>query len=986
MADFATLAVEFVSRGGDRLMAQLRSVGEGAERTERQVSSLSKAMTSLQRLLALGAMGAGLKVYLDMADKMQSLNTQIKLVTSSHQEFVQVQKELFSMSQNTASSLEATTQLYTRSARALQDYGYSQREVLKFTDTVNKAMAIGGANAQEQASAILQLSQALGSGALKGNDLSALKSSAPTLIKAIADGMGLSMAKFSDLASKGEITSQKIVEAFKKVEGQINEQFKQMPLTFSGAMQQMQNAVLNFISNFDQANGISGLFAQGIIFLAQNFEILAKALIYATTTYIAYNAVTLATNFSKANEGVGLLATSFRFLTTAIRNTTVAMLANPLGLLVVAIGTAAYAFDAFLSDMEFAASKTGATWGDVAKGVWDDFTSMMKKTADYVVEEWDKATNDIGFKWSDLTDVFVSVGNFILDSVKSLLNGIIGLFVGGYNAVVIIWDNFPAALEKAGVVALNALIDIVESGINKVINLIKAPFDLIDYVAKKFGGKLIDTSGWSAKLKDLKVQGSKQSQEVGQAISQAFASGFSKDYVGNAIDSVVDYLTEAGDRAKATRDAQNKPVSLDTKGKAKPMSSSDDKKGKKKKPKKEKKKKEAKPKDYLKEWQEYYNELERANADALARIALEEERTMREMLEKAKAAKVSFAEIEKAKTLIAERYAKERMQIAEKYAPELRFKRELKEMLNDIERLEEMGLLNKSQADLAEQKARWGIGEQRAKQAGEDVISPYDKFNEQFDPAQKVINEQKVKQAELQSYYDQSLISLEDFLKKKQQLEEQYKNKALLEELSAYSAGLESLGTSFGTMADLAAQSVGKQSGVYKALFATSKAFAIADSMLKLQQAVMQAMTDPSAITPAQKFANMAAVMSAGMNVVSQISSVGMAHSGIDNIPKEGTWLLDKGERVVDSRTNGDLKTFLQNQNKGQSNNNGKASVNVQIINNGNPVEAKVTSEERNGETQITVELIRQMRGIAKQEANQVIMDNFGRAGGAFAR
>ncbi|QMV29158.1 hypothetical protein AP1_0457 [Aeromonas phage AP1] len=62
-----------------------------------------------------------------------------------------------------------------------------------------------------------------------------------------------------------------------------------------------------------------------------------------------------------------------------------------------------------------------------------------------------------------------------------------------------------------------------------------------------------------------------------------------------------------------------------------------------------------------------------------------------------------------------------------------------------------------------------------------------------------------------------------------------------------------------------------------------------------------------------QKFANMAAVAAAGANLVQQVTSVGMAHDGIDNIPKEGTWLLDKGERVVDRRTNADLKDFLNN-------------------------------------------------------------------------
>lgn len=132
----------------------------------------------------------------------------------------------------------------------------------------------------------------------------------------------------------------------------------------------------------------------------------------------------------------------------------------------------------------------------------------------------------------------------------------------------------------------------------------------------------------------------------------------------------------------------------------------------------------------------------------------------------------------------------------------------------------------------------------------------------------------------------------------------------------------------------------------------------------------------------------MAAVASAGANVISTIQSVslgGMAHSGIDNVPKEGTWLLDKGERVVDSRTNQDLKTFLANANTGGASG-GKSTVNVKIINNGQPVEAKVHSEETaDGNLQLTVELMQTMDRIANERYRKNQMNDL-RKGGALAR
>lgn len=83
------------------------------------------------------------------------------------------------------------------------------------------------------------------------------------------------------------------------------------------------------------------------------------------------------------------------------------------------------------------------------------------------------------------------------------------------------------------------------------------------------------------------------------------------------------------------------------------------------------------------------------------------------------------------------------------------------------------------------------------------------------------------------------------------------------------------------------------------------------------------AWNDPTNVTTGQKIAAAALAVSQNMGNIANIKSTnvsGMAHDGIDNIPREGTWLLDKGERVVDQRTNGDLKDFLSAQKSGGGN------------------------------------------------------------------
>ncbi|OCG39056.1 hypothetical protein A9G29_09770 [Gilliamella sp. Fer2-1] len=156
-----------------------------------------------------------------------------------------------------------------------------------------------------------------------------------------------------------------------------------------------------------------------------------------------------------------------------------------------------------------------------------------------------------------------------------------------------------------------------------------------------------------------------------------------------------------------------------------------------------------------------------------------------------------------------------------------------------------------------------------------------------------------------QQEYADAVVNIEDTMKKKQ------------EELqSAYKlATLGTFSTLTGSIADMFKETAGESSAAYKVMFLASRASAIAQATISTLVAANKAREIGM---PYGEIAA-ATVMGLGMANVGMIAAQtisGMAHSGIDNIPKEGTWLLDKGERVVDARTNADLKDFLQTSNK----------------------------------------------------------------------
>ncbi|MEQ1095095.1 hypothetical protein [Acinetobacter johnsonii] len=147
--------------------------------------------------------------------------------------------------------------------------------------------------------------------------------------------------------------------------------------------------------------------------------------------------------------------------------------------------------------------------------------------------------------------------------------------------------------------------------------------------------------------------------------------------------------------------------------------------------------------------------------------------------------------------------------------------------------------------------------------------------------------------------------------------------------MQMYGALLSQAGAVWGDMTQMVKDSAGEQSGAYKAMFLAQQMFAIGSALVSTHLAATQAMAAPDMVLFGQKIAASSAIMAMGYANVGLIAGqtiAGMAHDGIDNIPKEGTWLLDKGERVVDSRTNSDLKNYL---NEARSNSSGaKITVN----------------------------------------------------------
>lgn len=404
-------------------------------------------------------------------------------------------------------------------------------------------------------------------------------------------------------------------------------------------------------------------------------------------------------------------------------------------------------------------------------------------------------------------------------------------------------------------------------------------------------------------------------------------------------------------------------------------------------------------------WLSFYDEIRKKSSSTLGEINLEEVRMFQRLDEHMRKGVVSHQEYETAKTAITERFAKQRLELAGKYAPEKLLKSNLTEDLGSIEELRSAGQLNADEARKAAQQMQFNYAQQISQQA----VDPLSKLRAIYDPQQETRNKQAEELAQLQAFNEQKLITEEEYQQRRQQIIDKYKKDETLQELGKYATGLNDLGGAFGNLASAVEQSAGKQSSAYKAMFAVSKAFAIAEANVKLSMAIMQAMGDGSAMTPAQKFANMAAVAAAGANVISQIMSVGFAGGGYtgDGGKYAPAGIVHRGEYVITKEATSRLgRGFLDQLNygaprRGFANGGGvsvpelpnyggnisrsSGNITVKVINNGEPVSASVSSEQNGDELQITVELMRQMDRIADMRYRKNQREDM-RSGGAFNR
>jgi tape measure domain-containing protein len=239
---------------------------------------LAQAKTLFLQFVGVQAGLAGLGALARMSDEYQGLNARLKIATRNQEEFRAALSQTKTLAAQYNQPLAETSSLYTRMLSALRPLGGGIRETGTATEAMLAALKITGATSAEASSAILQFSQAMGSGVLRGEEFNAIQEAAPRLLQAVAEGMGKERFELKALAEQGALTTSAVVSALARTLPQLRQEAATVPATISGALQQVRDAYAQFIGKSAEANGAAAAAVQALKLLAENIGIVAGAI------------------------------------------------------------------------------------------------------------------------------------------------------------------------------------------------------------------------------------------------------------------------------------------------------------------------------------------------------------------------------------------------------------------------------------------------------------------------------------------------------------------------------------------------------------------------------------------------------------------------------------------------------------------------------------------------------------------------------------
>lgn len=785
-----------------------REMIDGQRKVDRELNnttgSLDKFGAKLTQVAAaVGAYAAALYL-IRQSDAFTKMTAQLKLATESTRELAVAQDDVRRIAKEAQTDITGVATLYARITSSTKELGTSQTQVAAITRTVALALKVSGAEASESASATLQLAQAFASGVLRGEEFNAVNEAAPRLMKALADGIGVPVGQLRAMAAAGELTSEVLANALPKALGDLEQEAKVVQ-TISGAFQELKNEVMLFIGEQTAANGAVKLVAGSIGLLTDNLGLLAgvlatvaavkfavwlQSLVAQSYAAVSANRALMASNLAGAQAQAAATAATLTLTSARVAELRQAVLAAE-GNVALAVTTnglipaqaraaaAAQAHTASLAALATAQRAASITGGaaTAAMGLLGGPIGAITLLLGLGATAW--AT------WGNSSE---KANDQAASSTEASTQEIITSL-----------DKQNAKLRERLELAKAGNVEAAKSGgaseeklasVLTKINAIKAKGNALTFSDQM---QLIEYESQYQKIAASLETNRKLTGEISNLGKESKASEWLVKYA-------TDLERVNAEVAKAKKELGDAfTPELEQRIRAKIMPA-------KKGPAAEK----SKGREF--DTEGYFANLEAMNADSLGRIDIAEQEAIRKNDERMIAGELSYEEHQYARTLILADALAERRRLEEDDR-----KRKLADEQRDAEQKARAESQRKSNQDVAKREIA--------------ATNPIDAIR--FEEEQKI--------AVIEQYRLQDLANTQLYEDAKAAIHAKAAADIKAVQDANMVAQLQGYGQLFGGVADLTKTFAGEQSGVYQAMFAASKAFAMADAIVKIQNAMASA-------------------------------------------------------------------------------------------------------------------------------------------------
>lgn len=231
-------------RDGERALGSLQRAGNNTENALKRMASMLASAFAVSKII-------------EYADAYTNLQNRLKLVTDSTEALAQATQNVIDIAQNSRQALGATGDLYFKIGQNAEKLGLSVADVTRVTETFGKTLALSGAGTQQAEAAILQFSQALASGVIRGDEFNSVAENAPAAMDAFSRALGVGKGELRKLAAEGALTSDILIQALKEQAEEVDKAFVKTESTISQAFTNLKNNVIVFVGQMNEATGAS---------------------------------------------------------------------------------------------------------------------------------------------------------------------------------------------------------------------------------------------------------------------------------------------------------------------------------------------------------------------------------------------------------------------------------------------------------------------------------------------------------------------------------------------------------------------------------------------------------------------------------------------------------------------------------------------------------------------------------------------------------